>query len=98
MNGDGVGDIILGAGREEFQSCDSAVIALDGQTGMLLWNVPAKEQIFGSASLKDITNDGIMDVFINGRSAALRVVDGRSCEVIWRFKVPETKKKEWFNF
>jgi len=98
LNGDGVGDIILGAGREEFQSCDSAVIALDGQTGMLLWNVSAKDQVFGSASLKDITSDRIMDIFINGRSEELIAINGRSGEVIWRFKVLETEKDEWFNF
>ncbi|MCB0376547.1 MAG: FG-GAP repeat protein, partial [Sinomicrobium sp.] len=42
LNGDGVRDIILGAGREEFQACDSAVIALDGKTGTMLWHVSAR--------------------------------------------------------
>lgn len=98
LNGDKVDDIILGAGREEFQACDSAVIALDGRTGKLLWNVSAKDQIFGSASLKDINNDGISDVFINGRSAELISIDGRSGKVIWRFKKPKSNNMEWFNF
>jgi len=31
LNGDGIGDIIIGAGREEFKKCDSAIIALDGK-------------------------------------------------------------------
>ncbi len=98
LNEDGIGDIILGAGREEFQACDSAVIALDGLTGELLWNVSAKDQIFGSASLMDITNDGIMDVFINGRSAELIAINGKSGKVIWRFNPPNSKKNIWFNF
>jgi outer membrane protein assembly factor BamB len=98
LNNDSVGDIILGAGREEFQECDSAVVALDGKTGEMLWKVSAKDQIFGSATLKDITDDGIPDVFINGRSAELIAINGKSGEIIWRFVVPESDKKEWFNF
>ncbi|MBK9930129.1 MAG: hypothetical protein IPP04_09690 [Saprospiraceae bacterium] len=31
LNGDGTDDIIMGAGRLEFEACDSAVIALDGK-------------------------------------------------------------------
>lgn len=98
LNGDAIGDIILGAGRQEFEACDSAVIALDGRTGELLWNISAKDQIFGSASLKDITGDGVMDVFISGRSAELIVIDGAHGKVVWRFEKPKKQKKEWFNF
>lgn len=98
LNNDNVGDIILGAGRAELLACDSAVIALDGKTGKMLWKVSAKDQIFGSATLKDITDDGIQDVFINGRSAELIAINGKSGEIIWRFIVPESDKKEWFNF
>lgn len=98
LNNDAVGDIILGAGRAEFLACDSAVIALDGKTGELLWNVSAKDQIFGSATLKDITDDRIPDVFINGRSAELIAINGKSGEVIWRFIAPDNDKKGWFNF
>src|SRR5687768_12991711 len=53
LNGDGTGDVILGAGREEFKSCDSAVIALDGITGKMLWKVSAIDQVFGSPSFLD---------------------------------------------
>ncbi|WP_339793185.1 PQQ-binding-like beta-propeller repeat protein [uncultured Imperialibacter sp.] len=102
LNGDGIKDIILGAGREEFKACDSAVFALDGRTGDMLWNVSAIDQVFGSASLKDITGDGVMDVFINGRSAELQAVNGKTGEVIWHFNDPdlakERKQKQWFNF
>jgi len=98
LNDDSVGDIILGAGRAEFLACDSAVVALDGKTGDLLWTVSAQDQIFGSATLKDITSDGIPDVFINGRSAELIAINGKTGEIIWRFIAPKTDKKEWFNF
>lgn len=102
LNQDGIKDIIIGAGREEFQSCDSAVIALDGRTGNLLWHVPARDQIFGSAAMKDIDGDGVEDIIIGGRSAELIAINGRTGAVIWRFS-PETKgingkKNRWYNF
>lgn len=98
LNNDTIGDIILGAGRQEFQACDSAVVALDGKTGELLWKVAAKDQIFGSATLHDITNDGVLDVFINGRSAELIAINGKTGKEIWRFRKPNGEEKKWFNF
>lgn len=102
LNGDGIGDIIIGAGREEFKKCDSAIIALDGRTGELLWKVPAIDQIYGSAALKDITGDGIPDVFITGRSAEFKAINGKTGAVIWKFDDPDKGKKwnkrTWFNF
>jgi hypothetical protein len=93
LNGDGTGDIIMGAGREEFKKCDSAIIALDGKTGDILWKLPAVDQIFGSAALKDITGDGIMDVFISGRTSELQAINGKTGTVIWKFDDPDLKKK-----
>lgn len=100
LNRDGILDVVLGAGRKEFEACDSAVIALDGRDGSLLWNVSAKDQIFGSAALLDITGDGIQDVFINGRSAELKAIDGHTGAVIWEFYREKGKpaQKGWYNF
>jgi outer membrane protein assembly factor BamB len=102
LNEDGVGDVIQGVGRIEFQACDSAIIAFNGKNGEILWLVPAEDQIFGSASLMDITGDGVVDVFIGGRSAELQAINGKTGEVIWRFQDPDKKKrrkdKKWFNF
>ncbi|MFT7034718.1 MAG: outer membrane protein assembly factor BamB [Cyclobacteriaceae bacterium] len=101
LNGDGIGDIILGSGRQEFEACDSAIIALDGLNGELLWNVSAQDQIFGSASLKDLNNDGIKDVIINGRSAELQAISGGDGTIIWRFDKKtkyRNKASKWFNF
>ncbi len=99
---DGIGDIVLGAGREEFQSCDSAVIALDGATGVMLWKVSATDQIFGSATFLDITGDGVADVFIGGRSAELMAINGATGDLIWRFtevhQLKRPAKKGWYNF
>src|SRR3990170_2269786 len=97
LTGDGIGDIIFGAGREEFQACDSAVIALDGRTGKMLWHVSAKDQIFGSATFKDLDGDNVDDVIINGRSAELMAINGKSGEVIWRFD-KTTDNQKWYAF
>ena len=102
LNKDGTKDIILGAGREEFHACDSAVVALDGKTGAVLWTVNAVDQIFGSAIFKDVDDDGVADVFIGGRSAELMAISGASGKVLWRFlsanQQESYKQKKWFNF
>jgi outer membrane protein assembly factor BamB len=85
LNSDGVLDIIIGAGKYEFEHTDSAVVAISGTTGELLWNVPSRDQIIGSAALLDINGDGIKDVIINGRSAVLLAINGETGEVIWEF-------------
>lgn len=85
LNQDGIRDLIVGAGRLEFQATDSSVIAVSGANGETLWVVPARDQIFGSAGLLDITGDGIKDVIIGGRSATLFAIEGRTGEVIWEF-------------
>jgi outer membrane protein assembly factor BamB len=100
LNGDGTDDIILGTGRLEFQATDTAVIALDGKTGKMLWHVPAIDQMFGSAIFQDIDQDGHPDVLISGRSSELILISGYSGNVIWRFdvKAKKNKYKRWFNF
>lgn len=97
LNGDGVSDVILGAGREEFQACDSAIVALDGRNGQMLWKVKAIDQIFGSAALRDLNGDGIMDAVIGGRSAELKAIDGATGKLIWKFNKKKGAKK-WYNF
>ena len=102
LNGDGIGDIIIGAGRQEFLSCDSAVMALDGQNGEMLWKVHARDQIFGSAAIKDLNKDGVPDIIIGGRSAELKAINGRTGDLIWEFfssdDTNRPRKAGWYNF
>lgn len=101
LNGDGTKDIILGAGRLEFEACDSAMLAIDGKDGSMLWRVPAIDQIFVSAGLLDINEDGIEDVFLGGRSSELKAINGKTGEVFWAFDTltySEGGNKRWFNF
>lgn len=85
LNRDGVLDIVMGAGTVEFKRSDSSIIALDGADGRLLWSASARDQIFGSPVFQDITEDEIPDVFIGGRAAELKAIDGRSGDVLWEF-------------
>lgn len=102
LNQDGVKDIVMGAGRQEFIDCDTAVIAIDGQSGRLLWHVRASDQIFGSADFMDITGDQIPDIFIGGRSAELMAINGKNGELIWDFFPEEdsitARKRALYNF
>jgi outer membrane protein assembly factor BamB len=101
VNKDGVGDIILGAGRLEFESCDSAVIALDGKDGHLLWKNSAVDQVFGTAVPFDINKDGVNDFVICGRSAELMAINGSDGKLLWRFDTKGQNRKskaKWWNF
>lgn len=102
LNNDQVLDIVLGAGGKEEIPCDSAVIALDGATGKILWAIPGINQFVGSAVFIDINNDAVKDVFIGGRWAQLAAIDGANGKIIWTF-YPERKKTDgsdggWYNF
>lgn len=83
LNRDGILDIVMGAGKNEYQVSNQGILAFDGQTGDLLWQQEAIDQVFGSATFYDVTGDGIEDVFIGGRSNQLKALDGKTGKVIW---------------
>jgi outer membrane protein assembly factor BamB len=94
LNEDEVLDVVVGAGTIEFHSSDSSVVALDGRDGRLLWTSDGRDQLFGSPMFKDITDDEIPDVFIGGRAAQLKAIDGENGDTIWEYfpgKVDITK-------
>ena len=78
LNNDGVLDIVIGAGKNEFQKTDMGILAFDGKTGKLLWKQSSVDQVFGSATFCDVNGDGIKDIFIGGRSPQLKAIDGKS--------------------
>lgn len=102
LNGDGVLDIVMGAGGQEEHHTDTALIALDGATGELLWSLPADNQYVGSAVFRDISKDGVPDVFIGGRWAQLTAINGADGKVIWSFfperTRPDASDGGWYNF
>ncbi|MBD0378486.1 MAG: hypothetical protein ICV51_23015, partial [Flavisolibacter sp.] len=102
LNNDGVKDLIIGCSKKEFEQNDTAIIAVDGATGKILWKVAARDQIFGSAAFLDINRDHVPDIIIGGRAAELQAIDGKTGKVIWAFfpkgNSREPRKKGWFNF
>src|SRR6187551_691052 len=86
LNGDGVLDIIMGAGKNEMQKSDMGILAFDGASGELLWKQEAPDQVFGSAAFCDVNGDKVMDIFIGGRSPQLKAIDGKSGALIWDYK------------
>ena len=85
LNEDGVLDIVMGAGKNELQKSPQGVIAFDGKTGKLLWQQEAADQVYGSATLYDITGDGVNDVFIGGREPHFKALDGKDGTLIWEY-------------
>ncbi len=90
LNGDGVLDIVMGAGKEETAECEQGVIALDGQTGDLLWQVASSAHVVGSPTFLDVNGDGTDDVLIGGRAHFLVGIDGRTGTVLWSYDRPST--------
>ncbi|CAA9530916.1 MAG: hypothetical protein AVDCRST_MAG96-3553 [uncultured Segetibacter sp.] len=86
LNNDGILDIVIGAGKNEFQQSDMGALALDGRSGELLWKQEASDQVFGSATFCDVTGDQVKDVFIGGRSPQLKAIDGKSGTALWEYK------------
>ena len=99
INSDGVLDIIIGGGKDGFDS-NSGIMAINGSNGQLLWKVPTRNEVFGSAVFQDITNDGIKDVFITGREAQFYAIDGSDGSVLWDFYPYGTDPADsgWYNF
>src|SRR5690349_19809412 len=86
LNKDGVLDIVIGSGKNEFEQSDMGILAFDGKSGEMLWKQSAPDQVFGSATFCDINGDSIKDIFIGGRSPQLKAIDGKTGAVIWEYK------------
>jgi len=85
LNGDGILDFVIGAGKNEFDYTASGILAINGLDGELLWTQETEDQVFGSATFLDVNKDGIPDVFIGGRGPHLKAIDGLSGNLIWEF-------------
>ena len=85
LNEDGILDIVMGAGKNEFQYSEQGILALNGKTGELLWQHESDDQVYGSATFYDITGDGIKDVFIGGRSPNLKALNGKTGALLWAY-------------
>lgn len=87
LNGDGILDIVMGAGKNEFQKSEQGILAFNGKDGQILWQHEARDQVYGAATFYDINGDGIQDVFIGGRSPHLKALDGKTGGLLWEYQV-----------
>lgn len=85
LNKDGTLDLVMGAGKNEFEDSAYGVLAIDGVTGELIWNHPAMDQVYGSGSFQDVNGDDFPDVFIGGRGPYFKGIDGQSGELLWEY-------------
>jgi outer membrane protein assembly factor BamB len=86
LNNDGVLDIVMGAGKNEYQKTKQGILAINGKTGDILWQHEADDQVYGSATFYDVTGDGTADVFIGGRSPYFKAIDGQTGKLIWQYQ------------
>ncbi|HKG69948.1 MAG TPA: PQQ-binding-like beta-propeller repeat protein [Segetibacter sp.] len=86
LNNDGILDIVIGAGKNEFQHSDMGILAFDGKSGNMLWKQDSPDQVFGSSTFCDVTGDKVKDVFIGGRSPQLRAINGKTGAVLWEYE------------
>ena len=91
LNQDNILDLVIGAGKNEFEKSDSAVVAINGQTGKLLWTYPGTDQVVGSAIFHDMNGDNVPDVIIGGRNAQLKVISGNDGSKIWEYSISNHK-------
>lgn len=85
LNRDGILDVVMGAGKNEFEYSDYGILAINGDNGELLWHVSSVDQVYGSATFHDVNKDGIPDIFIGGRGPHLKSIDGQSGDLIWEY-------------
>ena len=93
LNQDGILDVVIGAGANEFEKNEKGVLAINGINGKLLWAAPCTDQVVGSAVFLNINNDDIPDVVIGGRNAQLYGLNGKNGEQLWKYK----RQSEEFN-
>ena len=87
LNMDGVLDIVMGSGIDSVGT-DKGIVALDGNSGNLLWSTPSINDIFSSATFNDINGDSIPEIYIGGREAQFYCINGLDGTIVWQFFSP----------
>ncbi len=88
LNGDGVLDLVVGAG---VQTQRGWVYAVDGATGALLWKAEFKDEIYATPTLMDVNGDGVPDVFIGGRDFDWAALNGKDGTKLWTLRAANPK-------
>ena len=89
LNGDGVEDVVIGAVNQYNANSttppNGVVTVFDGATGDIIWEIETRHEIFTKPQFMDISEDGVMDVFVGGRAAQYMAIDGANGNVLWEF-------------
>jgi outer membrane protein assembly factor BamB len=97
MDGDGELEIVAAGGSEV--PPHGEVVALDGPSGDVLWRALLDEQLYSSAVFLDVTDDGVLDVFVGGRNSLFVALDGVTGAVLWSFVDPRPLPEYYlYNF
>ena len=101
LTGDGISDIVIGAGTDSTYS-NAGILAFNGADGTSLWTTPSYDEIFSSAIFNDINNDNVPDVFIGGRNSQFFALNGLDGSIIWE-AFPQgvglnPADSGWYNF
>ena len=102
LDGDGILDVVSGRGTslggDPLDTVGYAT-AHSGATGELLWRADARQEVFSTAALPDLTGDGVSDPVFGGRHAEMFAVNGATGEVLWSFamEVQEARDAGWYN-
>ncbi len=99
LNQDGIEDIVLSGGVDGVPSPFGAM-AIDGESGDVLWTKENGNEWFLSAQVFDQNNDLIPDILIGGRDAELQLINGFNGDLIWEFWQSEENPNDygWYNF
>lgn len=100
ITGDLIPDVVIGAGIEN-QPSRRGVIAVNGATGQILWEYPARNQVYTNAIFRDLNHDQTDDVIMAGRDAVLMAISGADGAAIWEFWPDSSgnpRTQGWLNF
>jgi len=99
LNADEIEDIIFSGGVDGFPT-PFGTIAIDGNSGNILWTKENTNEWFISTQSLDCNIDGTPDLLVGGRDAALKVINGINGDDLWSFWNSEDNPNDygWYNF
>jgi len=88
LNGDGIPEVLAGAGDDGYHTGPNRAYCLSGANGAKLWERPLNAAVFGIRAIGDVNGDGIPEVACgtgNSTPSSKKVclLDGATGSVLW---------------
>ena len=80
MNHDGVLDVLM---MEDLSQCIARLVAMDGETGGVVWQKEVNFPAFAVRCELDVNLDGVMDCLVAGRGGGFAAIDGGRGTLLW---------------